>query len=165
MARQPLSTYRHFLNLLLPGLLFIAVSCDRNKFYDESLSLENDKWPVDKVMTFEVNVEDTIQTYRFLLNVRNNTSYKYNNIIFFLTTEFPGGGMSRDTIECLLAAKNGEWLGKGSGQYRDNRIPIRSNIRFPRQGTYKLSLQQAMREESLAGISEAGIRLEKEKKN
>jgi gliding motility-associated lipoprotein GldH len=69
--------------------------------------------------------------------------------------------MSRDTIECMLAAKNGKWLGKGSGRYRDNRIWIRDNIRFPRKGEYTLRLNQAMREDVLVGISEAGIRLEK----
>lgn len=157
-----------FNSRLLIGLGFIGIaalliSCDSNKFYDESLSLPNDKWPKDEALSFNVNIEDTISTYRFFINVRNNTSYKYNNIYFFLTTRFPDGGMSRDTIECLLAAKNGEWLGKGSGHYRDSRIPIRNNIRFPKKGTYTLSLNQAMREDELPGISEAGVRLEKEK--
>ena len=145
-------------------ILSLFTSCDRSKFYDESLSLENDKWPKDRAISFKINVEDTVSTYRFFINVRNNTSYRNKNIYFFLTTEFPGGGMSRDTINCLLAAKNGKWLGKGTGRYRDNRIPIRSNIRFPRVGTYTLSLTQAMRVDVLEGISEAGIRLEKEKK-
>lgn len=147
------------------GILLIVIlfsSCDRTKFYDENLSLDNDKWPKDLAMSFKINIEDTVSTYRFFINVRNNTSYKYKNIYFFLTTEFPGGGMSRDTIDCLLAAKNGEWLGKGTGRFRDNRIPIRRNIRFPRSGIYTLSLNQAMREEVLSGISDVGVRLEKE---
>jgi gliding motility-associated lipoprotein GldH len=162
---------KRFLGIFLPSgfrlvlvcIVIVLTSCDRNKFFNEFKHLENDKWPKDQVLSFKVNIEDTISTYRFFLNVRNNTSYQYNNICFFLTTEFPGGGMSRDTIECLLAAKDGTWLGKGSGRYRDNRIPIRGNIRFPRVGTYILSLNQAMREDVLLGISEAGVRLEKEK--
>ncbi|MFH1118856.1 MAG: gliding motility lipoprotein GldH [Bacteroidota bacterium] len=146
----------------LTGLLIFISACDTTKFYDENLSLSNDQWPKEKAMSFRVNINDTIGTYRFYINVRNNTSYHYNNIFFFLTTEFPGGGMSRDTIECLLASKNGKWLGKGSGQYRDNRIFVRNNIRFPRTGIYVLSLNQAMREDVLEGISQAGLRLEKE---
>lgn len=162
MKRKRVSESQHFFALGLLLIVALLSACDRNRLYDESVSLENDKWPKDKAMSFKVNVEDTVSTYRFYINVRNNTSYRYNNIYFFLTTEFPGGGMSRDTIECLLAAKDGEWFGKGTGHYRDNRIPIRSNIRFPRAGTYTLSLNQAMREEVLSGISEAGVRLEKE---
>lgn len=144
----------------LAALILFTLSCDRDKFFDESLSLPNDSWPKDETMSFKINIEDTVSSYNFFLNVRNSTSYRYNNIYFFLTTEFAGGGMSRDTIECLLAAKNGEWLGRGSGRYRDNRIPIRSNIRFPRKGIYTLKLNQAMREDILEGISEAGVRLE-----
>lgn len=157
--------HSHLLKIGFFIILAMVTSCDSDKYYDESMSLQHDKWPEDKAMTFRVSILDTIGTYSFFINIRNNTSYNYNNIFFFLTTEFPGGGMSRDTIECLLAAKNGEWLGRGSGRYRDNRILIRKKVRFPRSGTYVLSLNQAMREDTLEGISEAGIRLEKEEKN
>lgn len=148
--------------LLLLVLSFFMVSCDDQKFFDNSISLTDDLWPSDKEMVFKVDIEDTISPYRFFINIRNSTSYRYSNIYFFLITEFPGGGMSRDTIECTLADKTGKWLGKGTGKYRDNRVYIRENIRFPRQGTYTLRLNQAMRENKLAGISEAGIRLEKQ---
>ncbi len=142
--------------------IFFLASCDSSKYFDENLSLPGDAWPMDEALTFNVNIDDTVSTYRFFINVRNSTSYKYNNIYFFLTTTYPGGGMSRDTIECMLAARDGSWLGRGSGKYRDSRIPIRTQIRFPRKGEYVLRLNQAMREEILPGISEAGIRLEKE---
>lgn len=147
---------------ILAVLSLFAVSCDNQKFYDNSISLTDDIWPSDKEMVFKVDIEDTISPYRFFINIRNSTSYRYSNIYFFLITEFPGGGMSRDTIECTLADKTGKWLGKGTGKYRDNRVYIRENIKFPRQGTYTLRLNQAMRENKLAGISEAGIRLEKQ---
>ena len=150
-----------FISILAVLSLFVS-SCDDQKFFDNSISLTDDIWPSDKEMVFKVDIEDTISPYRFFINIRNSTSYRYSNIYFFLITEFPGGGMSRDTIECTLADKTGKWLGKGTGKYRDNRVYIRENIRFPRQGTYTLRLNQAMRENKLAGISEAGIRLEKQ---
>lgn len=150
-----------FISIMVVLSLFVS-SCDDQKFFDNSISLTDDLWPSDKEMVFKVDIEDTISPYRFFINIRNSTSYRYSNIYFFLITEFPGGGMSRDTIECTLADKTGKWLGKGTGKYRDNRVYIRENIRFPRQGTYTLRLNQAMRENKLAGISEAGIRLEKQ---
>lgn len=136
-------------------------ACDREKFFDQSTSIPDDTWPANKEMAFKVDITDSVSAYRFFINVRNGTSYRYSNIYFFLTTEFPGGGMSRDTIECQLADKSGKWLGKGTGKYRDNRIFIRENIRFPQKGTYTFYLNQAMRDDKLEGISEAGIRLEK----
>lgn len=148
--------------LLILPLVIAFTACDQDKFFDESLSLAGDQWPKDEALSFAINIDDTVSPYRFFINVRNSTSYRYNNIYFFLTTEYPGGGFSQDTIECQLAAKDGSWLGKGTGSYRDNRIFIRENILFPRKGTYTLRLRQAMREDVLAGISEAGIRLEEQ---
>ena len=143
---------------------FALMACTRPAFYDQSLSLKADQWPMDEALTFKVNIEDTTSAYRFFINVRNSTSYDYKNIYFFLTTEFPGGGMSRDTIECNLAGRDGSWLGKGGGKYRDNRIFIRESIVFPQKGTYTFRLNQAMRHEVLEGISEAGMRLQKQEK-
>lgn len=138
------------------------LSCSSPAFYDESLSLKADKWADDEALSFKVDIADTNSAYRFFINLRNSTSYEYNNIYFFLTTEFPGGGLARDTIECTLAARDGSWLGRGSGKYRDNRFFIRENIIFPEKGTFTFRLNQAMRHKVLEGISEAGIRLEKQ---
>lgn len=159
--------YSMFRGIMTAVILFVGLllsGCDRDKFFDESLSLPYDTWKQDEALSFTIPVEDTTSAYRFYINVRNSTSYNYNNIYFFLTTEYPGGGYSQDTIECLLAAKDGSWLGKGTGSYRDNRMHIRDNIIFPRKGTYILRLRQAMREDELKGISDAGIRLEKQMK-
>lgn len=152
-------------NLLLPILCIAFLACDRDKFFDQNVSIHQDEWPADREAVFNVSIEDTVSLYRFYINVRNTTDYRYNNIYFFLVTEFPGGGMSRDTIECILADKSGKWLGKGTGQYRDNRIFIREGIKFPMKGDYSLRLNQAMREQTLEGISEVGIRLEKHEVN
>lgn len=155
--------FKHFSLLMLTAL--VLLSCNRPAFYDESLRLKEDKWPKDEALSFKVDVADTSSAYRFFINVRNITAYEYNNIYFFLTTEFPGGGQARDTIECTLASREGKWLGKGSGKYRDNRIFIREDIFFPQKGVYTFRLNQAMRHEVLQGISEAGIRLEKQEKS
>ncbi|MDD3742351.1 MAG: gliding motility lipoprotein GldH [Lentimicrobiaceae bacterium] len=151
-----------FKPLLLASVALLMMACNRPAFYDESLSLNNDLWPKDEALTFKVNITDTASAYRFFINVRNSTTYQYKNIYFFLSTEFPDGAMAKDTIECLLAARDGSWLGKGSGKYRDNRIFIRENINFPQKGTFTFRLNQAMRHEVLKGISEAGIRLEQQ---
>jgi gliding motility-associated lipoprotein GldH len=159
---RKLSTNSFFYTIIAFLSILGLSSCDRDKFFDESVSIPGDKWSSDKEVVFNVDIEDTISPYRFYINVRNSNSYRYSNIWFFLTTEFPLGGMSVDTIECMLANNSGEWLGRGTGKYRDNRIYIRENIRFPQKGSYVFRLNQAMREDELTGISEAGIRLEKQ---
>lgn len=152
---------RSLLFITAVTIISVMTSCDREKFFDKSVSIPGDVWPSDQELVFNVNIEDTISPYRFYINIRNSSDYRYSNVYFFLITEFPHGGMSRDTIECILANKAGKWLGKGTGKYRDNQIFIRENIKFPQKGNYVIRLNQAMREDELHGISEAGIRLEK----
>lgn len=160
-----INRFNSLLTLLVLGMMFFLTSCDKEKFFDQSVSIPSDKWPSNKEVVFKVDVQDTLSLYRFFINVRNSETYRYSNIYFFLVTEFPGGGMSRDTIELTLADKSGKWFGRGTGQYRDNRIFIRENIKFPRSGEYTLRLNQAMRKEILEGISEVGVRLEKQQLN
>ena len=82
----------------------------------------------------------------------------------FLTTVFPNGKTTRDTINCPLADYRGKWLGKGFGGVYDNRIIYMHNTRFPQAGSYKIVLEQAMRNKELPGIKSVGIRIEQANK-
>jgi gliding motility-associated lipoprotein GldH len=62
----------------------------------------------------------------------------------------------------VLAAPDGKWLGKGISGLRDNQVLLRVGLRFPRKGAYLFDFEQAMREENLEGISDIGLRIEKE---
>jgi len=53
-------------------------------------------------------------------------------------------------------------VGKGTGKIRDNRILLKEHLRFPSRGDYTFEIEQAMRDISLKGIEDIGIRIEKE---
>ena len=67
--------------------------------------------------------------------------------------------MSRDTIELILADVEGKWLGKGWGAVKENSILLSGDMRFPLKGQYEFKIQQAMRVDTLDGISDIGIRM------
>jgi gliding motility-associated lipoprotein GldH len=149
-------------NLLLITFLCIAAllsSCDENRFYEKNLAIKNEVWNVNDKPFFEVEVEDTIQAFNFYINLRNNASYEYSNIYFFLNTHFPNGEQSRDTIECILADPRGYWLGKGT-EIIEHQILFKRRVRFPIKGTYKFEFEQAMRKENLEDILDIGLRIE-----
>jgi gliding motility-associated lipoprotein GldH len=81
-------------------------------------------------------------------------------LYLFVNTVFPGGQIQRDTLECILAAPNGRWLGDGLGDIWDNRILLKDQVKFPQAGEYRFELYQAMRINPLPGIMDAGIRIE-----
>ena len=57
--------------------------------------------------------------------------------------------------------QNGEWIGTGMNDIWEVRYPLFSNIRFTKQGSYSIRLQQTMRDNPLLHIMNAGIRIEK----
>ncbi len=145
---------------ILAGL-FLFISCDSNRVYDNSYSIPDQSWNKDSLLLFNVEILDTVSLHNFYLNIRHNTDYPFSNIFFFINTVFPNGAAGRDTIEILLADKRGNWVGKGSGKIRDNQVLLRRNLRFPDQGIYRFTIEQAMRKDKLNGIEDLGIRIEK----
>lgn len=140
-------------------LLLCCLSCDRNRYFDQTLNIEDEGWHKDYAAVFEVEVTDTISLFDFYINLRNTVDYKYSNFYLFLNTRLPDGMTARDTIELILADRSGRWLGKGFGKYRDNQLLVRRGLQFPMAGKYVFEIEHAMRDTLLTGIGSAGIRI------
>jgi gliding motility-associated lipoprotein GldH len=145
--------------VMLVVLLFI--SCDSQRVYEKNVELPDHVWDKSNVIKLDVVIEDTISSHNLYINVRNESSYQYNNLFLFVTTHAPYGGVIKDTVELTLADAKGRWLGNGLGDIWDNQIPYKTNVRFPFKGTYTIELEQAMRQAKLPFIMDAGIRVEK----
>jgi gliding motility-associated lipoprotein GldH len=109
-----------------------------------------------------VPLEDTVNIYKFYLNLRHTTSYRYANIYLFINTTFPDGTAARDTVECILADPSGKWVGKGISNILDNQVLLRRGLRFPQKGKYIFEFEQAMREPELEGVMDIGLRITRE---
>lgn len=136
-------------------------SCGGNVYYDSSGKVDERGWlPTDSV-AFDVEVDDTVQLYDFLVEVRNSTSYAYSNLFLFVNTTFPDGSVAYDTLECPLADVAGQWYGKRVGRYVDSRYRLRSgSARFPMTGTYRFAITNGMRDSAIVGIRDIGLRIE-----
>ncbi|MDP4292197.1 MAG: gliding motility lipoprotein GldH [Bacteroidota bacterium] len=145
-------------------LSVILVSCEKNIFFQENKKIEGEKWLMNQPCEFTVGVSDIHRNYDFYLNIRNTADYKYSNLYLFLHTYYPGGTTSVDTLECTLAQPDGKWIGTGFGRIKYQQIPIKQNVRFPRAGTYRFQIFQAMRGD-VEGISDIGLRIENAKPN
>lgn len=143
-------------------LITTILSCDnKNVIFDESMVIPNSSWNNQELPYFDVNVEDTLSSYAFSLNIRHLENYRYSNFYMFLHTTFPNGNQTHDTIECVLAYPDGQWIGKGSGSMRSSSILLHKNLCFPLKGNYHFEIEQAMREPVLEGITDVGIRFER----
>lgn len=144
-------------SLIIISFLIILSSCSSETIYNSSFDLPESGWYKDEAVAFEVPITDTLLHYDFGISIRNTTDYRYSNLYLFLNTEFPNGNVSRDTIECILADKQGMWLGKGWSDIKENNIVLNSNFVFPLKGKYKFYIQQAMRVDTLKSIKSIGL--------
>lgn len=151
---------KSFLFLLLSSLFF--TSC-RDVVYSEYKTFADYDWAAKDKAVFDLEIKDTQTLNNIYLMVRHADSYQYNNLYVFVTTKYPDGKILTDTMEVVLANEKGEWLGSGSGDIFDFKVPIKKNVRFPLAGNYQFVFEQGMRVDPLPLIMDFGFEIEKSK--
>ena len=99
--------------------------------------------------------------YHIYFVIRHTDAYKYNNIWVNITTQSPSGTKQTQLVNIKLADNANGWLGAGMDDIFDSRIKITKAPVSLKAGLYQYTIAQAMRDEPLAAVLSAGIRVEK----
>jgi len=142
-------------------LSVLFASCNKNVVFSEYTKIPEEGWKRENKLTYTVDIVDNKPYHNVFLTVRHADSYPFSNLFVFLTTTYPNGKISVDTLECLLANKKGEWQGDGAGDLWDNKIPLKQNLIFPQAGKYTFTFEQGMRTNPLPLILDFGMVIEK----
>jgi gliding motility-associated lipoprotein GldH len=152
--------------LLIVISVFLIVSCDSNRIFDQYQTVSNE-WQKEDIIEFDYTPKDTLKAYNLFISLRNNNDYKFNNLFLIAEMDFPNGKSVIDTLEYKMAKPNGELLGTGFSDIKENKLWYKENFKFNEAGIYKIKLQHAMRENGdvaginvLQGITDIGIRIE-----
>ena len=150
-------------------LAIFLSSCDSNQVFDEYKSVSNE-WQKDTVMSFKINPPDSIKPYNLFVNIRNTNSYKFNNLFLIVEMVYPHGKTIKDTLEYQMAKPNGELLGQGFTDIKENKLWYKGYDKpfiFEEKGEYNIKIQHAMRNngdingvDKLEGITDVGFRIE-----
>jgi len=135
---------KHSIGILLCICLMAFVSCNSKQVFHDEVKFPGNTWNKDSIVHFTVEIPDTLKSYNIVLTLTNTEEYPYSNLYLFGAITFPDTKVVRDTVEFMLAAPDGQWLGKNKGGYV-NEFQYQTNIRFPHEGTYDFSFEQAMR--------------------
>ncbi|WP_299156512.1 gliding motility lipoprotein GldH [uncultured Tenacibaculum sp.] len=148
--------------------VFMLISCDSDRVYDEYVSLSNSTWSKENTIAFTFPIKDSINKKNLFINLRNNKDYSYSNLFLITQMDFPDGEIIIDTLEYDMADLTGKFLGEGFTDIKENKLFYKENITFPKTGEYTLKVRQAMRKngavegvEELEGITQVGFRIEK----
>jgi len=148
-------------NVLIFSFIILLVSCMGNSVFHENQSLKSGKWNASDSLVFKALINDTVQPHSIFLSLRNRGSYSFSNFYAFISTHAPSGAVRTDTVEFALADRHGRWMGKGFGDLWQTTRPFKLGIRFPHTGIYTFTVKQGMRVESLEGIMDFGIRIDR----
>ena len=157
--------------LIFFSLLLIFVSCtDEKRFFEENNDIKKAEWFKKDAPIFTFEIEDTSAAYHLFYNVRNTLDYPYYNLYLQYQLSDSSAVISNEQNELYLfdpstgePSGDGGFFGTGSfGDIYDHTYPFKINHKFPHPGTYKLSIQQYMRnEDPLNEIMSVGLRIEK----
>ena len=123
--------------------------------------IENNTWNKNEGVSFDFDINDTAEFYDFYFNLRTSNLYEWSNLYMFVEIRSPEEQFNIDTVEFSLANSVGEWTGVSSGSIINNKILFISKKRFPSLGTYKLTFNQAMRQDDLTEVMDVGIIIKK----
>jgi len=153
---------------LILMISLVVLSCDDIAVYDIYKPISKAKWHKDSIVNFDFNPIDTLSTNNVYINLRNNDDYEYSNLFLIVGIDFPNNFSVVDTLEYEMADSEGIFLGSGFTDLKENKLEYKTNVVFPTTGTYKISVQHAMRKSGevegisfLQGISDVGLRIEK----
>ena len=144
----------------------MVFSCDSKQIFDEYKSVPN-QWNKDSLISFTVTPPDSTNLYNLFINIRNTSDFKFNNLFLIAEMNFPNGKTITDTLEYQMAKPNGELLGEGFTDVKENKLWYKEGVRFDEIGDYSIIIQHAMRNngevngvDNLTGITDVGFRIE-----
>lgn len=142
------------------AVFFLLVNCsDAGDF--TQMNAVNGNWNKKTEQQFRFEIKDAQNPKNIIFVVRNNNSYPYSNLRMIVNlTNLKTKKKISDTLNCVLADPNGEWIGTGFGETKENLFQYRLNYKFPENAPYTIGIIQAMRKDMLPGIEDIGVKIE-----
>ena len=125
--------------LALIGTIVMFISCDSSIVFEEYKSFENQKWNTDSAAFFNYTITDTTCKNTIKIKLRHTVEYEFQNLFLFIEADVI------DTVELMLANKEGMWLGSGAGDVREVEFEYQNAKLFSKKGNYSFEIEQAMR--------------------
>ena len=142
----------------------VAAACtNKSVVYHSYHTLSHEGWGKSDTLFFHIPMNDSVPTtLRLYAEIRNKTSYPYHNLHLLISHNLTDTARwQTDTIAFQLADSTGKWTGKGwGGIYQSEQLicSLPSNC----QGNYTMKVISNMKDSYLPGISNVGVRIEKE---
>lgn len=143
-------------------VLILLASCDDSRVFEKNNDLADKVWVADSSISYQFEVPDIKERYNLYFNVRNTSSYPYENIyIKYELGDTLNNQLKNELVNYdLFDPKTGEPFGSGLGDVFDHQLLLLKDFKFERPGPYVFEMRQYMRMDSLPEIISVGLRVE-----
>ncbi len=152
---------RYFLLVVLAA----GISCNLvSGVFEKSVTMPAQEWPSAFKAEIPFELTDTSSLYNIYIVLRHTDAYHFNNMFVRMSVLEPGGTQPKTgEYDLALATNEKGWNGSAMDDIYDSRILIQPDTRFHKTGTYRIRLEQLMREDPLKFVLSVGLRVEKAK--
>lgn len=151
----------HLKSILLLFIVSVLCACDKQTVYHAFQSIPEEGWIRQDTLFFEVAVPDSQTYYKLSVEIRNRSDYPYQNLNLSICYDDPESKQApADTLNAVLATKEGLWTGDGWGGLYQYSFPAGS-IKIGKAGDYLFKIVYTLPDEKLQGINDIGIKLKR----
>lgn len=159
MIFRPANIYFFLLIVIAPIAFF---SCKQVAVYEKNTTIPAYKWQQNFTANGTFDIKDTLSSYNIYVVLRHTDAYKYNNIWLNIGLQPPGDSMFFQNVNLTLATDATGWEGTGLNDIWEVRKLVNGQPRrFIKNGEYKFSITQIMRDNPLLHVMSAGLRVQK----
>ncbi|MBS1639963.1 MAG: gliding motility lipoprotein GldH [Bacteroidetes bacterium] len=138
----------------------VIISCNTMGVYEKTVFFPQHTWKSTDTTSFNFTIEDTAALYNLYIILRHQDAYGFKNI--WLNIHVKDSDSSYTIKREFQLADNKHWLGSEMDDIVEHRLNFNATPTKLKKGNYTFTLQQAMREDPLQHVLNAGIRVEKQ---
>lgn len=140
---------------------WLTTACIEHTVYHSYQSIPAKGWGKRDTLLFRIPIADSLKTLRLTAEVRNKDEYAYQDFYLIVSHNLQDSTVFQtDTLKFILADKDGKWQGTGWGSLFQSALPLETAVaRYA--GNYTFKVAQGMKDETLMGITDVGIKIEK----
>lgn len=147
------------ISLLL--LLSVLLSPGCNRIFEEHIKdFPNYGWNKERVLEYSFEIDDTSKSYSLILAFRHIFGFTFQSFPVHVELKSGKDILHSQTHELQVFDENNELLSDCAVDYCDLEQTILSDLQFPNQGVYKVSVQQVSQYSDLPYTMEVGVAVE-----
>ncbi|MBP7273019.1 MAG: gliding motility lipoprotein GldH [Saprospiraceae bacterium] len=154
---------RH-ISLYVVAVILLLGACRQDVVFEQKNAVPQQLWQYNQPIQFSFDISDTTILYNILLDIHHNMNYPYQNIYTIITTTYPNNTQQREQLSLELSEKKDVWSSDCSDTDCYLTIGLQQNAYFNQLGKHTITLEQYTRQDSLPGIVDLTLRIEKSEK-